>query len=312
MGERVRRVSNLLDMQIRNLAIVRWKCAIIENSVIQYKPSKSPRVTDVESPAEIVTIRSDQIFSSWKLKFSFKYHSLSSGVFAILRSFEGGRIFCGYSRSQEKFLIWIDLAWSMHVKVSAGSLSNYKKNTNIEITVEVKGSSIKMFVNKILFCETDISIKDSQVEFQIVSEGEVELNSIELDKEQPKIFVVMQFSEEYNALYSDVIKPVSEEFGYECIRADDYYASTPILTDIIESIQKSTAIIADITPDNPNVFYEIGYSHAVGKPTILLCDRKREKLPFDVSSFRTLFYENTIAGKKKVEANLRKYLESLS
>lgn len=200
----------------------------------------------------------------------------------------------------------------MHVKVSAGSLSNYKKNTNIEITVEVKGSSIKMFVNKILFCETDISIKDSQVEFQIVSEGEVELNSIELDKEQPKIFVVMQFSEEYNALYSDVIKPVSEEFGYECIRADDYYASTPILTDIIESIQKSTAIIADITPDNPNVFYEIGYSHAVGKPTILLCDRKREKLPFDVSSFRTLFYENTIAGKKKVEANLRKYLESLS
>ncbi|HNU88170.1 MAG TPA: hypothetical protein PKJ94_07765, partial [Ferruginibacter sp.] len=81
--------------------------------------------------------------------------------------------------------------------------------------------------------------------------------------------------------------------------------------DIIKSIKESSLIIADITPDNPNVFYEVGYSHAIDKPTILLCDKKRSKLPFDLTSFRTLFYENSIAGKTQVEQRLRKYLDNL-
>jgi len=121
----------------------------------------------------------------------------------------------------------------------------------------------------------------------------------------------MQFSKEYNDLYEEVIKTVAETFNFKCIRADEFYSSTPILSDIITSIEESTAIIAEITPDNPNVFYEIGYSHAIKKPTILLCDKKREKLPFDLSSFRTLFYENTIVGKKNIELSLINYLENL-
>lgn len=125
------------------------------------------------------------------------------------------------------------------------------------------------------------------------------------------IFVVMQFSKEYNELFEDVIKPITEKAGFECIRADEFYTSTPIIKDIVESIKQSTAIIAEITSDNPNVFYEVGYSHAIDKPTILLCDKTRERLPFDVSGFRTLFYENTIAGKKKVEESLKKYLANI-
>jgi len=50
----------------------------------------------------------------------------------------------------------------------------------------------------------------------------------------------------------------------------------------------------------------------MGKTTILLSDKKREKLPFDVSGFRTLFYDNTIAGKGEVEARLRKHLEGIA
>ncbi len=55
-----------------------------------------------------------------------------------------------------------------------------------------------------------------------------------------------------------------------------------------------------------------GYAHALKKPTILVADRdKLAKLPFDVSPFRTLFYQNSIGGKKKVEEGLRKYLEAI-
>lgn len=86
-----------------------------------------------------------------------------------------------------------------------------------------------------------------------------------------------------------------------------------ILSDIITSIQNSAVIIADITTDNPNVFYEIGYAHALGKPTILLCDKAlRSKLPFDLSGFRTIFYDNSIGGKRKVEERLESYLQSIA
>ena len=79
------------------------------------------------------------------------------------------------------------------------------------------------------------------------------------------------------------------------------------------SIQNSAVIIADITPDNPNVFYEIGYAHALKKPTILLCDKAlRDRLPFDVSGFRTIFYDNSIGGKRRVEEKLEVYLQNIN
>lgn len=121
----------------------------------------------------------------------------------------------------------------------------------------------------------------------------------------------MQFSQEYNQLYEEVIKPVTQEFGIECERADEYNTTNPIIEDIVGSIREASVIIADITPDNPNVFYEVGYAHAINKPTILLSNKTRDKLPFDVSSFRTLFYDNTIQGKTQVETRLRKFLENI-
>jgi hypothetical protein len=130
--------------------------------------------------------------------------------------------------------------------------------------------------------------------------------------ERPKAFVVMQFSDPFNALYHDVVKPTCERFGFQVIRADDIYNAGLIIQDIAKSIRESSLIIADITPDNPNVFYEVGYAHGIGKTTILLSDRRRDKLPFDVSGFRTLFYDDTIGGKKIVEQNLTKHLENLT
>ena len=83
-----------------------------------------------------------------------------------------------------------------------------------------------------------------------------------------------------------------------------------IVADIARQIVEADVVIADITPANPNVYYEVGYAHALSKPTILIAEKPTE-LPFDVSPFRTLFYENTIGGKAIVEAGLRKHLEAI-
>jgi len=68
-----------------------------------------------------------------------------------------------------------------------------------------------------------------------------------------------------------------------------------------------------ISENCSNVFYEIGYAHALKKPTILLCDKAlRDRLPFDVSGFRTIFYDNSIGGKRRVEEKLEVYLQNIN
>jgi hypothetical protein len=63
-------------------------------------------------------------------------------------------------------------------------------------------------------------------------------------------------------------------------------------------------------PNNPNVYFEVGYALVMKKPTILLA-RKGTSLPFDVAGFRVLFYEDSIGGKGKLEEGLRRHLAAI-
>ncbi len=180
-----------------------------------------------------------------------------------------------------------------------------------KIKITVTGSVISLFINDILVAAAVENVRKGQLQIAFSSNAEIIVKKFKVTALKPKAFIVMQFSEKYNELYTEVIKPVCESYGLEVERADEFYTATPIIKDIVKSIKNASVIIAEITPDNPNVFYEVGYAHAIEKPTILLSDITREKLPFDISGFRTLFYENTIAGKTKVERNLKKFLENI-
>lgn len=193
----------------------------------------------------------------------------------------------------------------------SGNSENLEIGKEYEIKISVNGSNIKLFVNEIQVAYCIHEIRQNQLQLAFRSAEEIIVKDFKVTRIKPKAFVVMQFTEEYNELYNEVIKPVCEDYGLECERADDYYTTNMIIEDIVTSITSASVVIAEITPDNPNVFYEVGYSHAINKPTILLCDKKRTKLPFDLSSFRTLFYDNTIAGKTQVERKLRKYLQTI-
>ena len=140
--------------------------------------------------------------------------------------------------------------------------------------------------------------------------NDIRIRNYQVSRERAKAFVVMQFTLPYNELYSDVIIPVCDDLGLIAVRADETYGPGLIIADIAREIIEAKVIIADITPANPNVYYEVGYAHALNKPTILITE-KPTQLPFDVSPFRVLFYENTIGGKSKVEAGLRKHLEAI-
>ena len=56
--------------------------------------------------------------------------------------------------------------------------------------------------------------------------------------------------------------------------------------------------------------YELGYAHALNKPTVLLA-RRGADLPFDIRSYRVVFYDDTIGGKPEVERNLEVHLKAI-
>jgi hypothetical protein len=186
--------------------------------------------------------------------------------------------------------------------------------TPLAIDVEVSGSNLSLLVDSVIVASAQTPIQISRVQLALYLEGNspITIKDFAVAAEKPKAFIVMQFKEPYNTLYSEVIKPGCESFGYEVVRADDMYTTGLIIREITQSIQEASVIVADITPESPNVYYEVGYAHALNKPTILLSDRTEERLPFDISGFRTLFYEDSIGGKRKVEEALKKHLENVT
>ena len=201
--------------------------------------------------------------------------------------------------------------WNWEPVAGAGQGSTVPTRRWISVAARVSGSSVDMYVDGVRVLSTSRTLRRGQVGLFMQGDKPIKFRNLVVDAQQPMCFAVMQFTEDFNVLYTDVIKPVCEQYGYRIIRGDDFYSSGQIMDDITQSIRSAALIIADVTPDNANVFYEVGYAHGIGKPTILLSDRRREKLPFDISGFRTLFYDNTIGGKAVVEQRLKQHLEAL-
>ena len=124
----------------------------------------------------------------------------------------------------------------------------------------------------------------------------------------------MQFNTPaYEQVFSHVIKPVCEdrEVGLLPYRADFTHMPGSVIDDIQRQIQESYVVIAEITPINASVFYEVGYADALQKPVVLIADQSVKQLPFDVRMSRTIFYENKIGGKELLQQTLKKFLKNI-
>lgn len=117
-------------------------------------------------------------------------------------------------------------------------------------------------------------------------------------------FVLMPFSERLKPVYEDHIKKVVVSLGLECQRADDIFLNREIIEDIWESINQARILIADLTGKNPNVFYEVGVAHTVGKSVILITQRI-EDVPFDLRHLRHIQYKFTPKGMGAFEDRLK-------
>lgn len=214
----------------------------------------------------------------------------------------GGSMFSIRSFHKDK---WDYLAQS-------GDRANLNIDHKYKIIVRRKGSRITLNVDGVDVCYANMPrpLPLGQVGVFCMSTSDIKINNYNVASEVSKVFVIMQYTKPYDELFEEVIKKVCEEFKIRAVRADETYGPGLIIADIIKEIRESQIVIAEISPANPNVYYEVGYSHALNKPTILIAE-KDTKLPFDISPFRTLFYENSIGGKKKIETGLRKHIDAI-
>jgi hypothetical protein len=103
----------------------------------------------------------------------------------------------------------------------------------------------------------------------------------------------MPFAPEFKLIYDDIIKPLehNEQLGLNrgIKRGDDFFSKHDIMDEIWSGIYSSRILIDDCTGQNPNVFYELGIAHTLGKPVILLAQNEKD-IKFDVNQKRHILY----------------------
>ncbi len=108
------------------------------------------------------------------------------------------------------------------------------------------------------------------------------------------VFVIMPVSttasakeEDWTGIFDHVFRPAIEECGYLCSRAIP--STGNLIKTIVEKIANATIVLADVTDQNPNVFYELGVRHTINRRTIIVT-QDQQFIPSDLQGYWNLQY----------------------
>src|SRR5215203_852837 len=108
------------------------------------------------------------------------------------------------------------------------------------------------------------------------------------------IFVAMPYHTkegiDFDRVYNELIKPALEDEGFEVFRADEEVRAGEIRTDMFQELLIADLVLADLTIDNPNVWYELGVRHALRARGVVLVSGGTVTSAFDVYTDRKLRY----------------------
>lgn len=195
---------------------------------------------------------------------------------------------------------------------TTGSDQILKANRTYRLYASVLGQRATLRVDKVraLGYRLPRPLPKGQIGLFAWGERAIRFRDVILRPTLPQAFVVMQFSDPYTAVYTKVIQAAAADTDVKAYNAGEIIQGGMILDQIALAIRDSALVIAEITPPNQNVFYELGYAHAIGKPTILMA-RNGTELPFDVRSYRVLFYEDSESGLQEARKKLAGHLEGI-
>lgn len=110
-------------------------------------------------------------------------------------------------------------------------------------------------------------------------------------------FVIMPFGRIWDDLYDSFIEPAVTAASLDCWRADKGFQAGVLTDKMVELILGAGICIAEVTTPNPNVFYEVGFAHAIGKETMFLLEKRRHQdaplLPSDIKGALYTVYDRS-------------------
>lgn len=134
--------------------------------------------------------------------------------------------------------------------------------------------------------------------------------------DQKKCFIITPLGEEKSetrrradGVINAVITPILDSLNIKVITPHGISTPGSIPQQVIQNILNCELVIANLTELNPNVMYELAVRHAKGTPVICIAENGT-KLPFDISSERTIFYFNDMFGVEKLKSELSEMVES--
>lgn len=122
-------------------------------------------------------------------------------------------------------------------------------------------------------------------------------------RDKDTISVMMPFDSGFTPVY-EAIKAAAEPLRFKCYRADDLWLHHHVMQSIVSLICKSAIVIADCSTRNPNVFYEAGIAHSLGRDVILIAQRI-EDVPFDLRHIYIITYLPNAQGLTELTAKLK-------
>lgn len=123
------------------------------------------------------------------------------------------------------------------------------------------------------------------------------------------VSIMMPFGAEFNSVYAVLQQSISA-VGLDSVRADDIWEHHTIIQDIVNIIARAKVVICDCSGKNPNVFYEAGVAHAIGKEVILITQSEQD-IPFDLRHIRYIKYLPNREGLGELSASLQSRLRSI-
>lgn len=243
------------------------------------------------------------LFAQWKIMEEYSYLiivvSLSISVIPVLLSLANYLKNILFDKKRERFEEELHLQeYSLireHIEREIADLQ--KKLINSELDWE-KINHLPLSAQKIEYDNGPVQNSNFIKRFG--------LNEDNMTIDKKMVFFLTPFSKENIDTYYSA-KEICAECGLNLYRGDEEFTHEDILTNIIRYIVKSRIVIANIDGKNPNVFYELGIAHSLGKPTILI-SKTPEKVPFDIQQNRIVFFNNSEELKLKLSKELSRIL----
>ncbi|MFH1934446.1 MAG: hypothetical protein ABIN18_23095 [Pseudomonadota bacterium] len=177
-----------------------------------------------------------------------------------------------------------------YLKVEKDSQEYHSNSIFVHITRQFLGSALSLPDSPLLEGYSPAKRAPTSIQGVVSGYGFI---AMPMDPEDHKLVDVL-----------DAVKEAAGRCGVRAERIDEPQSNEPITDRILESIQRAEFVIVDLTNSRPNVFFEAGYAHGIGKIPIYFA-KQGTRIEFDLKDYPVLFFRNLKELKDSIEKRIK-------